>query len=232
MLKWGEGVSAVWIQEIRYFHSCYSDKEDEAPEDVLCRWCDDVPRSYRQNTVTASELPSVPQMWSLSFPSGPLQVPGSLPALDMLPLLLRILCLIPASPSGPSLALCLFWGVFPGLCPGEGPLLGASTIPSGSPSQRGLFLFNRLILHALENSWGQDHDCLVIILSLSLGAILWFIMDIYFGPWFLAHNYQNAGNFLRNKINGRIFCYNIWYLVLSSWNGFGAINVRWVSCYS
>lgn len=43
---------------------------------------------------------------------------------------------------------------------------------------------------------------------------------------------QFLANFLRDESNWNIFCYNIWCLVLSSWNLYRAIKVKGVFCYS
>ena len=43
----------------------------------------------------------------------------------------------------------------------------------------------------------------------------------------LTHCSQNPWNILRDKSSMSIFCYNIWSLVLSSWNHFRARKVKW-----
>lgn len=78
-------------------------------------------------------------------------------------------------------------------------------------------------------------------------AILWFTRNIYLAiqlnkiyfsyilglsPQFLTHSSPNSWDCLRDKSNGNTFCYNIWSLVLSSWNHFRVRKVKWVSCYS
>ena len=90
------------------------------------------------------------------------------------------------------------------------------------------------------------HECINYHYS-STCVILWFIRNIclviqmteiyssyIFGlhPWFLAHSSQNSWNLLSDRNNGSTFYYNIWSLVLSSWNRFRAIKVKWVSCHS
>lgn len=46
------------------------------------------------------------------------------------------------------------------------------------------------------------------------GVILWFVINLYFGPFpqFLAHSYRKPWNYLSNKNNGNMICYNIWSL--------------------
>lgn len=58
---------------------------------------------------------------------------------------------------------------------------------------------------------------LINILPLSAGfylngVILWFVINIYFDPFphFLAHRYCKPWNYLSNKSNGNVICYNIW----------------------
>ena len=82
-----------------------------------------------------------------------------------------------------------------------------------------------------------SYSCNIVIDKKYIYLVIWMTKTYFsyicgFPPQFLTHSSQNPWKFLSRKSNRSIFCYNIWSLVLSSWNCFRAIKVKWASCYS
>lgn len=73
--------------------------------------------------------------------------------------------------------------------------------------------------------------CVCVCKRLVIPMTKIFFSDMFVLPQCLPHSSPNPWSFGSDKISGSIFCKRIWSLVLSSWEVFRVVMVKWVSLF-